>query len=148
MCLHGHSTFELHHGSHVVFHSNHSSEFGRAVYAALPHGTEVDLYPRCFISYSGTIEDDPDKWNSTIVFTNNSGEYGHFHFTDSIIPCQNQIVRLFPNLTSVDQLKSLVQYNLKNVIATSVATINFTLPSLISPGQVFYIQSMSFDYLN
>ena len=148
MSLHGHSTFELHHRSHVVFHSNHASELGGAVYATLPHGAEFDLFPRCLISYRDTIEDNPDEWNSTIVFTNNSGEYGHFLFTDSIIPCQNQIVRLFPNLTSVDQLKSLVQYNLKNVIATSPATINFTLPSSISPGEVFHIQPMSFDDLN
>ena len=69
MCLHGHSTFELHHGSHVVFHSNHASEFGRAVYVTLPQGAEVDLFPRCFISYNDTIEDNPDGWNSTIVFT-------------------------------------------------------------------------------
>ena len=83
MSLHGHSTFELHHDSHVVFHSNHASELGGAVYATLPHGTEFDLFPRCFISYSDTIEDDPDKWNSTVVFTNNSGQYGHFLFTQS-----------------------------------------------------------------
>ena len=151
MFLHGHSTFELHHGSHVVFYSNHASELGGAVYAALPHRAEVDLFPRCFISYSNTIEDDSDEWNSTIVFTNNSGQYGHFLFTDSIIPCQYQIVRLFSNFTSLDQLKMVIsqrENNLKNVIATSPATINFTLPPIISPGEVLYIQPMSFDDLN
>ena len=151
MSLHGHSTFELYHGSHVVFHSNHASDLGGAVYATLPHGTEFDLFPRCFISYRDTIEDNPDEWNSTIVFTNNSGEYGHFLFTDSIIPCQNQIVRLFPNLTSFDQLKMIInqrENDLNNVIATGPDTVNFTLPSSISPGEVLYIQPMSFDDLN
>ena len=148
MCLHGHSTFELRHDSHVVFHSNHARELGGAVYATLPHRTDIDLFPRCFISYSDTIEDNPDEWNSTIVFTNNSGEYGHFLFTDSVIPCQNQIVRLFSNLTSLVQLQNIVRNNLNNVIATGPATINFTLPPVISPGEVLYIQPMSFDDLN
>ena len=150
MSLHGFSMFEIHPGSQIVFHSNHASELGGAVYATSPQETEFGLSQRCFISFSDTSVDNPEKLNSTVVLTNNSAHYEHFLFTDSIIPCQKQILRILSNISNFAKWQTFIQSHQSEtyVIATSPVAINFTLPPLISPGEVIHIRPISFDELN
>ena len=150
MALLGFSVLELHPGSQVLFESNHASELGGAVYATSPHQTEFIFSHKCFISFKGKYFNDPDKWNTTIIFIDNTARYGYVIFTDSVLPCVKQIGGIYTNISAAFQwnsfqiMPSIEPYT----IATSPAAINFTLPQEISPGQMININPTSVDDLD
>ena len=149
MALLGFSVLELYPQSEVVFDSNQASELGGAVYATSPHQTEFIFSHKCFISFSGMFFHDPDRWNTTITFIDNSAKYGDVIFTDSVLPCAKQIGQIVTNITAAFQWKAfritpeIGQYT----IATSPASINFSLPPEISPGEMINIHPTSLDDL-
>ena len=149
MALLGFSVLELYPGSQVVFESNHASELGGAVYATSPHQTEFIFSHKCFISFRGENFNDPDKWNTTLTFINNSATYGHVLFTDSVLPCVKQIGAIYINISAAFQWRSfqITPGDKDYTIATSPASINFTLPQEISPGETISVHPTSVDDL-
>jgi predicted outer membrane repeat protein len=149
MALLGFSVLELHPGSHVLFESNRASELGGAVYATSPHQTEFIFSHKCFISFRGENFNDPDKWNTTLSFVNNSARYGYVIFTDSVLPCVKQIGAIYTNISAAFQWNSfqITPSIGEYTIATSPAAINFTLPQEISPGEMISVHPTSVDDL-
>ena len=149
MALLGYSVLELHPGSHIVFDSNIAHELGGAVYATSAHQSEFIFSHKCFISFNGVDFNDPNKWNTTLIFTNNSAKYGYSIFTDSVFPCVKQVGSIITDVSAAFTWKSfkispaIEQYT----IATSPAAINFTLPPSISPGESISLNPTSLDDL-
>ena len=151
MALHGFSFLKLFPGSEIVFDSNHASELGGAVYATSPHQSDFIFSHKCFISYSDVILQ-PHKWNTSVIFYNNSAKYGYAVYTDSLLPCAKNSRLLNSKSTVNSTLKwtpftytpAIVQYT----IATSPANIQFTLPPSISPGERINILPISKDDLD
>ena len=150
MALLGFSVLELYPGSRVIFHSNTATELGGAVYATAPNQLEFIISHKCFISFKGLNFNDPENWNTTLVFIDNSAGYGSAIFTDSVLPCVKQIGNLFTNISAAFRWKSfeilpdIGQYT----IATSPTAINFTVPQVISPGENIYLNITSLDDLD
>ena len=150
MALLGFSILELYPGSQVLFDSNNASELGGAVYATSPHQTEFIFSHKCFVSFKGRYFNDPDKWNTTITFAHNSAKYGYAIFTDSVLPCVKLIGGIYTNITAAFQWNTfkITPFTDQYTIATSPASINFTLPQEISPGETINIHPISLDDLN
>ena len=150
MALLGFSVLELHPGSRVVFDSNNASELGGAVYATAPNQLEFVISHKCFISFKGINANDPDKWNATLVFTNNNARYGSAIFTDTVLPCVKQIGSLFTNISAAFRWKSFIIFPdiTPYTIATSPSSIHFTVPQEISPGENIYLNLTSLDDLD
>ena len=84
MALHGSSTLELYSGIEIVFEANHASELGGALYATSAHQT-VFVFPyRCFVSQHSVDFIIEDKWNTSLIFINNTALYGFSIYAD---PC-------------------------------------------------------------
>ena len=149
LSLHGFSVLNLYPGSQVIFDSNYASELRGAVYVTLPHQVHFFSPHSCFISYGDSPLSNPREWNASIVITNNSADYGRFLFTDSILPCLEEIGLILTSSSELVQWQTFIQqHNMdKYTIATSPAVINFTLPA-VSPGEVIRINPISLDDLN
>ena len=146
------SVLEIYPESQVVLDSNSASQFGGAIYSKASYEVDYLLSDRCFIQLhdikSRSYYADKFKINS-LQYNNNSAEYGDFIFTDSIYPCIKQISTVLNISFSVDQWKSYIQERIKPFeIATSPASIDFTLPAHISPGQVIDINPTALDDLD
>ena len=145
MALLGHSVLELHSNSQVIFESNYASERGGAVYALQPAFT---LSHRCFISYHSSI--DPNKWNSSLTFSNNKARYGDAIFTDSLLQCAKHTGNVVTDVKTAlrwepfKYIPGIEEYT----IATSPASINFTLPVEITPGERINLHLISLDDLD
>ena len=150
MALLGFSVLELHPGSQVTFESNTAHEFGGAIYATSPHQSEFIFSHRCFITFSGEYPNNPDKWNTTLIFTNNSAEYGSAIFTDSVLPCVKQTGGIYTDASAAFRWKSfkILQGSKDYTIATSPARINFTISPSIFPGEIIDVDPTSHDDLN
>ena len=148
MALLGYSVLDLHSNSQVIFESNNASERGGAVYATSPHQPEFIISHRCFISHHSSI--DPNKWNSSLTFSNNKARYGYAIFTDSLLQCAKHIGNVVTDVKTALRWKpfkyipGIEEYT----IATSPASINFTLPVEITPGERVNIHLISLDDLN
>ena len=151
------SVLELHPESQVVFDSNSASESGGAIYATIAYPSDYLLSQRCFIQHrdiKSTLPYSTDKliidiWNISLQHSNNSAVYGDYIFTDSFSPCLRHISEIVNASLSVDELKSFVRRQYKpSEIATSPATINFTLPAHISPGEVIDLNLTALDDLD
>ena len=147
MALLGFSVLELHPGSHVLFESNHASELGGAVYATSPHQTEFIFSHKCFISY--LLFPNPNEWNTSITFVNNTAKFGFAIFTDSLLPCAKHVGNVSTEIKQAlkwepfEFTSGIEQYT----IATSPAGITFTLPPEIAPGQRVDIHPLAVDDL-
>ena len=145
MALLGHSVLELHSNSQVIFESNYASERGGAVYALQP---AFILSYKCFISYHSSI--DPNKWNSSLTFSNNKAKYGDAIFTDSLLQCAKHIGNVVTDVKTAlrwepfKYIPGIEEYT----IATSPASINFTLPVEITPGERVNLHLISLDDLD
>ena len=146
------SVLELHSESQVVLDSNSASHFGGAIYSKASYEVDYLLSERCFIQlhYIQNQTDDAGKLKVySLQYNNNSAEYGDFIFTDSIFSCIRQISAVLNTSFSVDHWKSYIQERIKPFeIATSPASIDFTLPAHISPGQVIDINPTALDDLD
>ena len=141
------SILELHPESQVFLYSNSASQFGGAIYSKALYEDGYLLPRRCFIQFHDIYY--ADKSNISLVYKNNSAKNGDFIFTDSIYPCVRQISAVLNTSFSVDQWKSYIQEGIKPFeIATSPASIDFTLPAHISPGQVIDINPTALDDLD
>ena len=148
MALLGFSVVELFSNSTIIFDSNTASERGGAVYATSPHQSEFILSHKCFISHHSII--DPDDWDTLLIFTNNSAKYGYAVFTDSLLPCAKHRGDIETDVRAALRWNTF-KYSPDveaNTIATSAATINFTLPAVITPGERVNIHPMPIDDLN
>ena len=145
MALLGYSVLDLHSNSQVIFESNNASERGGAVYA---HQPAFILSHRCFISHHPSI--DPNKWNSSLTFSNNKARYGDAIFTDSLLQCAKHTGNVVTDVKTALRWKpfkyipGIEEYT----IATSPASINFTLPVEITPGERINLHLISLDDLN
>ena len=150
MALLGFSVLELYPGSSVVFQSNISSELGGAVYATAPNQLEFVISHKCFISFKGPNSHDPEKWNTKLVFVDNSARYGSAIFTDSVLPCVKQIGNLYTNISAAFRWNSfqILPEIQEYTIATSPGGINFTVPQVISPGENIDLNITSLDDLD
>ena len=148
IALLGYSVLELHSNSQVIFESNNASERGGAVYATSPHQPAFILSHRCFISHHSSI--DPNKWNSSLTFSNNKAKYGDAIFTDSLLQCAKHIGNVVTDVKTAlrwepfKYIPGIEEYT----IATSPASIYFTLPVEITPGERVNIHLISLDDLN
>ena len=148
MALLGYSVLELHSHSQVIFESNYASERGGAVYATSPHQPEFIFSHRCFISHHSGI--DPSKWNSSLTFSNNEARYGDAIFTDSLLQCAKHIGNVVTDVKTAlrwepfKYIPGIEEYT----IATSPASINFTLPVEITPGERINLHLISLDDLD
>ena len=148
IALLGYSVLELHSNSQVIFESNNASERGGAVYATSPHQPEFIFSHRCFISHHSSI--DPNKWNSSLIFSNNKARYGDAIFTDSLLQCAKHIGNVKTDIKTAlrwepfKYIPCIEEYT----IATSPAAINFTLPVEITPGERINLQLISLDDLD
>lgn len=143
----GFSILELYSGSEVIFDSNEATELGGAVYATASHQAEFVFSHKCFFSYELYFH--PDYWNTSITFTNNTARFGHNIFTDSLLPCAKNVYDVETNVSSA-LLWRPFHYSgesRNSSIATSPATIDFTLPDEIAPGEPIFINSKSRDDL-
>ena len=144
----GFSILYLYTNSHISFVSNHASELGGAVYATSPHQLEFIYSHRCFISAKPFGH--PDMWNTTLIFINNTANYGDSIYADSILPCAKSEFDVMPDVNTALKWKPFEYYpaNKEYTIATSPAVINFTLPTEIAPGERINVHSVSKDDLN
>ena len=147
MALLGFSVLELHPGSQALFESNHASELGGAVYATSPHQTEFIFSHRCFISF--TYVPNPNEWNTSLTFVNNTARYGFDIYTDSLLPCAKHVGNVS---TEVKQALRWETFRYTSgieeyTIATSPAEIRFSLPTIIAPGQEIDIHPLAMDDL-
>ena len=147
MALLGFSVLELYPGSLILFESNHASELGGAVYATSPHQTEFIFSHRCFISFNYVAN--PNKWNTSLTFVNNTAKYGFDIYTDSLLPCAKHVGNVS---TEVKQALRWETFRYTSgteeyTIATSPAEIKFTLPLDIAPGQQIDIHPLAMDDL-
>ena len=144
LALLGFSILQLYPNSQIDFDSNHASELGGAIYATSPHQTDFIFSHTCFISYSFNAH--PDRWNTSLTFTNNTARYGHAIYTDSLLPCA---IGTNVSVNSTLKWKSFVykQGIGEYTIATSPAVIKFTIPYGIAPGQEINLNLMSLDDL-
>ena len=148
IALLGYSILELYPDSQIVFDSNHASELGGAIYATSSHQLEFIFSHKCFISHvSGSH---PNNWTTSLIFTDNTAIYGHAIFTDSLLPCAKNV---FDIMTDVESTLKWTPFeytpdaDIIYTIATSPATINFTLPDEIAPGERVEIHLTSKDDL-
>ena len=148
MALLGFSVLELYSNSQVIFDSNSASERGGAIYATSPHQNEFIFSHKCFISHPSII--DPDKWDTLLNFTNNIAKYGYAIYADSLLPCAKLMGGIETNISAALRWKALefIPDVETYTIATSPATVNFTLPLEIAPGERVNIRPMSMDDLN
>ena len=148
MCLHGFSVLELFSNSNIIFDSNSATELGGAVYVTSSHQSELILSHMCFISHHSIIN--PDQWDIVLNFTNNIAKYGYAIYTDSLLPCAKVIGDVLTDVSAALRWKALkyIPDVEANTIATSPATINFTLPVQIVPGERVNIHPMPMDDLN
>ena len=128
MALLSHSILKLYPDSRIDFNSNRATELGGAVYATSPHQTEFIYSHKCFISHvSGSH---PDNWTTLLIFENNTAKYGHAIYADSLLPCAKSVF----DMTDVDSALKWTPFVYTEVgkytIATSPATINFSLPDV------------------
>ena len=144
----GFSVLQLYTNSNLLFVSNHASELGGAVYATSPHQSEFIFSHKCFISAKPFGH--PDMWNTTLIFINNTANYGDAIYADSILPCAKNEFDIVTDVNTALQWKPFKYYPAikEYTIATSPAVINFTLPTEIAPGERINIDSMSIDDLN
>ena len=148
MALLGFSVVELYSGSQVVFDSNHASELGGAVYATSPHQTEYIFSHRCF--FSCIYIPNPNKWNTSLTFANNTAKYGFDIYTDSLLTCAKHVGNVSTELGRAlkwrpfNYTSGIKEYT----IATSPAAIQFTLPPELAPGQRVDIHPLAMDDLN
>ena len=150
MALLGLSILQLYPGSQVVFDSNRASELGGALYATYSNQAEFVYSHKCFLSYNNEYISVPESWNTLLIFTNNDAKYGKSIYTDSMIPCVKQVGG------TLDNISDFFQWNIfkfipeieDNTIATSPATIHFSLPLEIAPGEKIHLQQTFSDDLN
>ena len=138
------SIIQLYPGSQLLFESNEATELGGAIYAALSYQDGFLFHQKCFIHHHpGNYghQDGP----ALVSFTNNTARYGESIYTDSLYPCRNQISGIG---TSSIQWKGLKFSSgiTDNTIATSPASIDFTLPP-VAPGERFNLNLKSLDDL-
>ena len=147
IALIGFSILKLYSGSHVIFEANAASELGGAVYATSSHQAHFIFSHKCFFSYEEFLH--PDNWNTTLNFTNNTAHFGNDIYTDSLLPCAKILFGILTNVTSALQWSPFFysRGTGNNTIATSPATINFSLPEEVGPGQFIYISSICLDDL-
>ena len=147
IALLGYSILDLYTGSRVVFDSNVARDLGGAVYATSSHQAEFIFSHKCFISFRDSLH--PDDWNTTLYFTNNKALLGYDIYTDSLLPCAKNVFDIVTNVSSAllwspfIYTRGIGNYR----IATSPATINFSLPEEVAPGQLINISSISLDDL-
>ena len=83
-------------------------------------------------------------------FINNTANYGYAIYSDSLLPCAKSLYELVTDLNSTlkwspfNYTPDIEQYN----IATSPASISFTLPPEIAPGERVNIHPLSLDDIN
>ena len=130
------------------FESNHASELGGAIYATSPNQAEFVFSHKCFISYYESFSN-PDKWNTSLTFIDNTAKYGYAIYTDSLLPCAKQLGGAVTNISASLQWKpfNYIPY-IPYTIATSPAHIDFTFPADISPGERINIHPLSMDDLD
>ena len=127
------SVLEVYPGSQVTFDSNIATELGGAVYTTSSY-YEFSSSHKCFIShYPYEL---PENWTAILTFSNNTANYGHAIYADSLLTCKENW-----------ELSNYPQNIEPNIIATSPASINFSLPSEISPGEKIDIKLVSLDEL-
>ena len=147
MALLGFSILQLFPNSNVTFESNSATELGGAIYATSSHQTEFIYSHKCFISYHTLTH--PDDWMSSLTFVNNTAEYGTAIFADSLLQCAKHVGDIITNVSEALQWNTF-DYNPQfetYTIATSPATINFTLPPVVAPGERINIHPVSVDDL-
>ena len=148
MALLGFSILQVFPNSNITFESNFATELGGAIYATSSHQTEFIYSHKCFISYHNTLTH-PDDWMSSLTFVNNTAEYGAAIFADSLLPCAKEVSSITTNVSETFRWKSF-RYTpdiMSNTIATSPASINFTLPPDVAPGERINIHPVSVDDL-
>ena len=144
LSLLGLSILELYPGSQVIFDSNHASQLGGAVYATSTHQTQFIFSHQCFISHYRNVH--PENWTTLLIFKNNKARYGNDIFTDSVLPCARAVYDTVVDVESALRWTTF-KYTENMTIATSPASITFTLPEEISPGEKIDIMSVSVDDL-
>ena len=147
LALLGFSILQLYTGSRVAFDSN-TATVGGAIYATSPHQTEFIVSHKCFISHR--VFSHPDKWNASLVFTNNkASNYGHDIYTDSLLPCAKAVFGIVTNVTTALQWSPFTYTEgvKEYTIATSPATVNFSLPKQLAPGEPVDLVSEALDDL-
>ena len=150
IALIGFSILELYNGTEIVFESNHAKELGGAVYATSPNQAEFIFSHKCFISHNSITFNDPDNWNTSITFINNTAEnYGYSIYADSLLPCVKQVGGIVTNISASFHWKpfTFIPKIKEFTIATSPAAIDFTLPDQIAPGERISINPVSMDDL-
>ena len=147
LALIGFSTLHVYRNTTVVFESN-SAELGGALYSTSPHQTDFILSHKCFISYHSA--DHPDTWKTSLVFSNNTAKCGSAIYVDSLLPCAKFVGDISTNVNEALRWKSFhyVPKFENNTIATSPASVHFSLPLELAPGEIADISPYSLDDLN
>ena len=147
IALLGFSVLELYTGSQVIFDSNMASELGGAVYSTSSDMTEFVFSHTCFFSHKTYSH--PDYWNTSLTFTNNTARYGNDIYADSLLPCAKSVFDIVTNVSATFRWNPFVYIEEINnsTIATSPATINFSLPNEIAPGEKINLHPVSLDDL-
>lgn len=147
MSLSGLSTLQVGSNSETVFESN-SAERGGALSFTSNRQLDITFSHRCFISYSGDIH--PDQWNASITFINNTATYGSAIHVDSLLPCAKQYGDITYNVTEALRWKCfeyIPEFG-RYTIVTDPATVSFSLPLELAPGERVNIHSHTRDDLN
>lgn len=147
MCLSGLSTLQVGANSKTVFESN-SAEIGGALSYMSNRQLDIIFSHRCFISHPGDIH--PDNWNTSIEFINNKAKYGSAIHVDSLLPCAKQFGDITYNVTEALRwkcFKFIPEFGLYTIV-TDPATVSFSLPLELAPGERVNIHSNTLDDLN
>ena len=139
------SVLQLFPNTIIIFQLNKATVFGGAIYATSSHDTEFIYSHKCFISYY--TNDDPNNWQSTLIFVNNTATYGTAIYTDSLLPCAKQASEIITDVNGTFQWEGF-HYTPpleENTIATGPATVHFALPPEIAPGERIHIQPKAHD---
>lgn len=147
MSLLGLSTLQVGSNSETVFEYN-SAEIGGALSYMSNRQLDIIFSHRCFISYSGDMH--PDQWNTSITFINNTAKYGSAIHVDSLLPCAKQFGDITYNVTEALRWKCFkyIPECGNYTIVTDPATVSFSLPLELAPGERVNIHSHTLDDLN
>ena len=147
MALYSFSRIELFPNTKIIFDSNHASELGGAVYATSLHQIDFIYSHKCFISHNN-YSTNPDEWNTSIIFTNNTAKYGCAVYVDSLIPCAKSTFQAEADVETALRWKPFSYTDCINnyTITTSPADIDFTIPD-IAPGESVNLSIVSLDDL-
>ena len=145
MALSGNSNLKLGPNTTIRFESNHAEVGG-----ALSYTSQHDYLTshNCFISYESEI--DPEKWNTSLIFINNTAMYGSAIYVDTLLPCAMHAGEKTNNVSEALRWKNF-QYLPpleEHTISTNPARIAFELPAELAPGETVQINPLSFDELN